>query len=319
MLHTRPLLAGLLAIAAVAAALTGVRAEAPFSKAPPVGYYRMPMGDFEVTALLDGVGRVPARFLTDTTLSDVEAALARNFLEDPVSTSINAYLINTGAKLVLVDAGAGTLFGPRMGRLGDSIRAAGYRPEQVDEVYITHMHADHVGGLMTGDKRAFPNAIVRADKNELDYWLSRSNMEAAPKDDQESFKWAMDSINPYIAAGRFKAYDGDTDLVPGIRAVASRGQTAGHTTFVVESKGGNIALWGDLIHVAAVQFPEPSVTILLDKDSKAAAIERKKAFAAAAARGYWVAGAHLGFPGIGHLRAEGIGYVFIPANYAPSP
>ena len=102
-------------------------------------------------------------------------------------------------------------------------------------------------------------------------------------------------------------------------AKASRGHTAGHSTYVIQSQGQKLVLWGDLLHVAAVQFAEPSVTIQFDTDSKAAAVQRKKAFADAAKQGYWVAAAHLPFPGIGQLRVEGKGYAWIPANYSPMP
>ena len=143
---------GGVAIAIFAAALavsTGAAAEAPFSKAQPAGYYRMMLGDVEVTALLDGLAPVPVgNLLRNTTPLELEKALARNFLKDPVAMSVNGYLINTGTKLVLVDAGGGKFYGRVLGRLVDNLRAAGYQPEQVDEVYITYMHADHVGGLM---------------------------------------------------------------------------------------------------------------------------------------------------------------------------
>jgi glyoxylase-like metal-dependent hydrolase (beta-lactamase superfamily II) len=122
-------------------------------------------------------------------------------------------------------------------------------------------------------------------------------------------------INPYITAGKFKPFDGDTDLVPGIKATASWGHTAGHSTYVIESNGQKLVLWGDLMHVAAVQFAEPSVTIQFDMDPKAAALQRKKAYADAAKNGYWVGAAHLAFPGLGHLRGDGKGYTWVPANY----
>ena len=302
-------LAGMLAVAAAHAA-------APMAKTQAPGYYRMMLGDFEVTALSDGTLGLPVtKLLTNTTPEKVKKALARADLTDPLETSVNAYLINTGDKLVLVDTGAGVLFGPTLGTLLANLKASGYQPEQVDEIYITHMHGDHVGGLMSGDKLAFPNAVVRADKHDADYWLSKANMDAAPKDAKDFFLGAMNSINPYAAAGKFKPFDGNTDLVPGVRAIASRGHTPGHTTYVVESKGNKLVLWGDLMHVAAVQFPNPAVTIQFDTDSKSAAKERAKAFADAAKHGYWVGAAHLPFPGVGHLRSEGSGYAWLPANY----
>jgi len=281
------------------------------------GYYRMMIGDFEVTALSDGtVDLEVTKLLTNTTPAKVNAALGRVFLKDPVETSVNAFLVNTGEKLVLIDAGAGGLFGPTLGKLATSLVASGYQPEQVDEIYITHMHPDHVGGLSSGDKLAFPNAIVRADKREAWFWLSQSNLDKAPATDKGFFQGAMGAVNPYVAAGRFKPFDGNTALVPGIRAVAARGHTVGHVIYVIESKGQRLTLWGDLMHVAAVQFADPSVTIRFDTDSKTAAAQRKKEFADAAKRGQWVGAAHLPFPGIGHIRSEGQGYVWVPANYS---
>ncbi|HET7834664.1 MAG TPA: MBL fold metallo-hydrolase [Variovorax sp.] len=293
-------------------------AAAPLAKEQAPGFYRLMVGDFQVTALSDGTVALPVdQLLTRTTPAQVKKILARSHLESPLETSVNGYLINTGSKLVLVDTGAGALFGPTLGKLVANLKAAGYQPEQVDEVYITHLHPDHVGGLLAGDKLAFPNATVRADRHDADYWLSQSNLDQAPADAKDFFKGAMASLNPYIAAGKFKPFDGDTELVPGIRAQAARGHTAGHSIFIAESKGQKIVFWGDLMHVAAVQFENPSVTIQFDTDSKAAAKERRKAFADAAHHGYLVAGAHLAFPGIGRLRAQGAGYVWLPVNYAP--
>ena len=309
----------LVATCAVAASWgpTTARAAAPFAKEQAPGVYRVMVGDFQVTALSDGTVALPVdQLLTRTTPAQVKKILARNYLQSPLETSVNGYLINTGSKLVLVDTGAASLFGPTLGKLVANLKAAGYQPEQVDEVYITHLHPDHVGGLMAGDKPAFPNATVRADQHEADFWLSQANMDKAPADAKGFFQGAMASLNPYIAAGKFKPFDGDSELLPGIRAQAARGHTAGHSLFVAESKGQKIVFWGDLMHVAAVQFENPSVTIQFDTDSKAAAAQRRKAYAEAARQGYLVAAAHLSFPGIGRLRAQGSGYVWLPVNYA---
>jgi glyoxylase-like metal-dependent hydrolase (beta-lactamase superfamily II) len=295
--------------------ISGAHAAAPMAKTS-AGYYRMMLGDFEVTALSDGTVALPVdKLLTNTTPEQVGKALAKVYLKAPLETSVNGYLVNTGEKLVLIDTGAAGLFGPTLGKLAGSLKAAGYTPEQVDEVYITHMHADHVGGLMAGDKLAFPNATVRADKHDADFWLSQANMDKAPEEAKGFFKGAMASLNPYVAAGKFKPFDGNTDLVAGIKAVSSYGHTPGHAIYAIESKGEKLVLWGDLMHVAAVQFAAPATTIKFDTDSKAAAAQRKKAYAEAAKQGYLVAAAHLSFPGIGRLRAEGKGYTFIPVNY----
>lgn len=196
---------------------------------------------------------------------------------------------------MLVDAGAAGLFGPTLGKLLANLKAAGYQPEQVDAVVITHM---------------------QPDQHDADFWLSTANMEKAPAESRGYFQGAMASLNPYVAAGKFKPFNGNTDLVPGIKAQAAHGHTPGHSTCVVESKGQKMVMWGDLMHVAAVQFEEPSVTITFDSDSKAAALQRKKAYADAAKQGYWVTASHLSFPGIGHIRHECKGYRLVPANYS---
>ena len=297
--------------------LGAAHAAAPMMKGQAPGYYRMTLGDFQVTAVSDGTVDFPvSKLLTNVKQVRVDRDLARAYLKDPVQASVNAFLVNTGAKLVLIDTGTANLFGPTLGNLAANLKAAGVQPEQVDEIYITHMHFDHVGGLMAGDKMAFPNAVVRADKRDADFWLSQANLDKAPEANKGFFQGAMASLNPYVAAGKFKPFDGNTELVPGIRALASRGHTPGHTSYVVESKGEKLVLIGDLVHVVAVEFPDPSVTFALETDSKSAVAQRRKAFADASANGYWVAAAHIAFPGIGHIQAAGKGYAWIPANYS---
>ena len=310
-------LTGPVAIAALALWLPYAHAAAPAPKTQAPGWYRMLLGDFEVTALSDGTVPLEVKkLLTNTTPTRVDALLRRAFLADPVETSVNAYLVNTGAKLVLIDAGAGTLFGPTLGGLVANLKAAGYQPEQVDEVYVTHMHPDHVGGLVAAGAPAFPHAIVRADRRDAEFWLAQATLDAASESDKGFIRGAMASLDPYVAAGRFKPFDGAGELVPGIRAVPTYGHTKGHTMYVVESKGQVLAVLGDLMHVAAVQFPEPAVTIRFDTDPKLAAMERKRVYADSAARRHWLAVAHLPFPGIGHIRPDGHGYVYVPANYS---
>jgi glyoxylase-like metal-dependent hydrolase (beta-lactamase superfamily II) len=306
-----------IALATGVAAPLAAGASAPQVKTQAPGYYRFFVGDIEVTALSDGTAPLPMDKLLKGIAPDKRDKAFRDaFLASPIETSFNAYLINTGSKLVLVDTGAGKFFGPTLGNLLSSLKASGYQPEQVDEIYITHMHPDHIGGLIVGDQRAFPNAVVRADKKESDYWVSKAHLDAAPANDKYGYQDALDALGPYIAADRFKPFDGDTELVPGVSAHPSHGHTAGHTTYVVESKGQRLALLGDLMHVAAVQFADPTVTIGFDTDADAARAERKKAFAEAAKGGYLIGAAHLAFPGVGHVRASGTGYVFVPLNYS---
>ncbi len=313
------LVVALAAVTTLASTAGSALANAPFAKAQAPGWYRMMLGDFEVTALNDGTAALPMeKLLTGTPQAKIDAALAKAYLKPPFDTSVNAFLINTGTKLVLIDTGAGALLGPSVGKLVSALKASGYQPEQVDEIYLTHMHGDHLGGLTSNGKMVFPNAIVRAGKADADYWLSKDNLDKAPDAMKGFFKGAQDSLNPYVVAGKLKPIDGDIELTPGIRAVSAPGHTPGHTLYEVTSKGQKLVAWGDLMHVAAVQFPDPSVTIQFDSDSKRAAAERKKAYAAAAKEGYFAAVSHVPFPGIGQLRAEGTGYRWYPVNYSNS-
>ena len=291
------------------AAAPQVRTQAP-------GFYRTMLGDFEITALSDGTVDLDVAKLLAEPAAKTDAALAKAFVKGPVETSVNAFVVNTGTKLVLIDAGAGTLFGPTLGKLIAGLKAAGYQPEQVDDILITHMHPDHVGGLSANGQRVFPNATLHADKRDSDFWLSQARLDAAPDAMKGYFQGAMASVNPYVAAGKYQPFEADGEPVPGIRTLASVGHTAGHTSYEVESKGQRLLVIGDLIHVAAVQFAEPGVTISFDSDAKTAAVSRDKVFKLAATEGALVGAAHLQFPGLGHLRAAGKAWQWVPANYS---
>jgi glyoxylase-like metal-dependent hydrolase (beta-lactamase superfamily II) len=314
--QSRRMRGGLLAAFLTWLATTGW-AGAPQVKGQAPGWYRMMLGDFEITALSDGSVTLPVdKRLTNTSPARVQSALSKAYLKAPLETSVNGYLINTGSKLVLIDAGAAKLFGPTLGDLVNNLKASGYQPEQVDEIYITHLHADHVGGVAADGQMVFPNAIIRTDKREGEFWLSKDNLDKAPEAMKGFFRGAQASMKPYVDAGKYKPFDGAAELVPGIKAVSAYGHTPGHTVYQIESKGHKLMVWGDLMHVAAVQFPEPSVTIQFDSDSKRAMPQRQKAYADAAKNGYYVAVAHVSFPGLGQVRAEGKGYRWLPVNYS---
>jgi glyoxylase-like metal-dependent hydrolase (beta-lactamase superfamily II) len=197
----------------------------------------------------------------------------------------------------------------------DNLRAAGYRPEEVDTIIITHLHGDHVGGLSKDGKMVFPNATLFVDQKDVSYWLNESNEAGAPESQQGNFKIARQAMGLYLAANRMKPFTGDTVIFPGIKAVEAPGHSPGHAMVQVESDGQKLLLWGDLIHAAAVQFADPGVAIQWDSDPKQAVATRGQVLADAAKNGYWIAGAHLSFPAFGHVRAEGKGYVYVPINY----
>ena len=298
-------------------------AAAPFDRTPAPGIYRMMLGQFQVTALSDGTVTIPLdKLLTEIKPATLAASLQASHLAPMAETSINAFLINTGTQLVLVDTGAGDLFGLPMGaqagRLQRSLRNAGYAPGQIDAVLLTHIHADHSGGLSHDGQRLFPNAQVFVDQHDADFWLNRANQAGAAEGQRHGFDEAQAMLAPYVAAGKLTPFKGGAEIVPGIRAVPAYGHTPGHSYYAVESGGQKLLLLGDMLHAGAVQFPHPGTTIRFDVDPAAAKAQRAGELADAAKNGYWVGAAHLSFPGIGHVVKEGSGegYRWLPASYS---
>ena len=294
-------------------------ADAPQQKTQVPGYYRLMLGQFEVTALYDGAIDLDEKLLKNIDKRDIQRLLAREFLKGPkVQTAVNAYLVNTGNKLILVDAGAAKLFGPGLGNIVDNLKAAGYTPEQVDTVLITHLHGDHINGLVTPDgQRVFANAEVWSAKADNDFWLSEAIAAQAPKDFQPFFKMSRDAAAPYLAAGKWKTFDSDRELLAGVSSVDTHGHTPGHASYLFQSGDQRLLVLGDLVHNHAVQFARPEVAFEFDNDPKQAVATRKRVFHKAAREKLMVAGMHLPFPGVGHVRKEAKGYAWVPAEFAP--
>jgi glyoxylase-like metal-dependent hydrolase (beta-lactamase superfamily II) len=292
------------------------------------GFYRMKVGDLEVIALFDGHMVFDLHWLNGTkpTMDGVAEALH----EDPhmLDVSDEGFLVNTGTQLVLVDAGAGNWWGGgALGRLVGSLRSAGYTPEEVDIVLITHLHSDHVGGLTTQDgKRVFPNAEVYVAKAESSFWLSQEIAAKAPKDAQPFFQSARAIAAPYIEAGKWHRFSGSEPIVEGMRIIPLPGHTPGHTGYEFSSKGQKVLFWGDVVHAQRVQLPHPEVTVVFDIGQTAAAATRNQLLAELAREDVLIAGPHMPFPALGRLRKDGSGYSWVPVIFndrwderAPSP
>lgn len=295
-------------------------AEAPQQKTQVPGYYRLQLGQFEITALYDGAIELDSKLLKHIGEREKQQLLSRQFLKGPkVQTAVNAYLVNTGSRLILVDTGAAKLFGPGLGNIVDNLKAAGHTPEQVDAVLLTHLHGDHVNGLITADgQAAFPNAEVWSSKADSDYWLSEETAASAPKEMQPLFKMSRDAAAPYLAAEKWHTYINERELLPGVFSVDTRGHTPGHASYRFVSAGQRLLVLGDLVHNHAVQFPRPDVAIEFDTDPQQAVLARKRIFDMAARQKLMVAGMHMPFPGIGHIRREGNAYAWVPLEFSPA-
>src|SRR5216683_296318 len=290
---------------------------APQHRDQAPGFYRVKVGDLEVTALFDGTGAFDPHWLNGTkaTMDGVAKAL----YEDPhmLDVADTGFLVNTGKQVILVDAGAGTWWGGgAMGRLADNLRSAGYTPEEVDIVLVTHLHSDHIGGLTTPDgKIVFPNADIYVAKADSDFWLSPEIAAKAPKDAQQFFQSAQGIAAPYIKAGKWHTFSDSDQIVDGMQIVPLRGHTPGHTGYELSSQGKKILFWGDVMHVQRLQLPDPKITVVFDVDPTAAAVTRDQLLRKLASEDVLIAGPHMIFPGLGRLHREGSAYHWAPVAF----
>jgi glyoxylase-like metal-dependent hydrolase (beta-lactamase superfamily II) len=312
----------------VAGALAGSSlafvAGSAFAKAPAFGHqvlsaYRHVVGSIEVIALSDGAVDLPVRLFPKADPAETAKILTSTGAPtDKLGTAVNAFLVNTDDKLVLIDSGAGQLFGPTLGRFAANLVTLGIDPATVDVIAMTHLHPDHFGGLLTADaKLAFPNAAIFIGEADIKLWLDEAIAAKVPADNKPFFDQARMMVGPYVAAQKYQPAADGKEVVAGVTAIAAPGHTPGHTMYRVSSGNQSLLIWGDIVHSAPLQFPHPEWAIAFDTDQDLAIATRKKVFDMAAADTLAVAGAHLPFPGIGHVVNSGSAYHYAPLFWAP--
>jgi glyoxylase-like metal-dependent hydrolase (beta-lactamase superfamily II) len=300
-----------LLIALVSFASYGL-SQAQFVEKQAPGYYRFTLGAYEITALHDGNGPIDANLMLG------DRAEMKDLFQDSLGSttyqgSDAGFLVNTGKKLILIDAGTGGVFGDPEHHLVENLKASGYEPSQVDLILLTHLHYDHVGGITTKDgKRVFPNAEVRMAKTESDFWLSEKNATAASKNTQVYFRLVRAAAAPYIAAHKWLPFIGTNELAYGIVPVSLTGHTPGHVGYEVSSRGKTMLFWGDIVHVEPVQMSHPEISIAYDMDAPAAIRTRDAILTKLSSGRTAVAGPHMPWPAIGYVHKDGNGYKWVP-------
>ncbi|MDR1620741.1 MAG: MBL fold metallo-hydrolase [Synergistaceae bacterium] len=273
--------------------------------------YTYKVGAFQVSLLSEGQSDGSGSNL----IGADEAAMKKYVFgaDGTYPTAVNAFLVRTPERLILVDAGFGRA-------LFSNLKSLGVEPEQIDAVLLTHMHGDHIGGLLIDGKAAFPKADLYLARQERDYWTSGEIMKTFPEDRQGGFKNAQKALEAYGEAVRtFEPSELNSDhepLLPGIAAIAAFGHTPGHTLYMVESEGAKLLIWGDLTHAMSIQMPIPQVAMTYDVDPQMAVASRLAVlkYVTDGKGKIPVAGMHIPYPGIGEVAPDPAGgYQFTPA------
>lgn len=286
------------------------------------GYYHHQLGSTQITALLDGTNYLnPALFkgLSDTEKTEILKKYAA-INDKGIQTSVNAFLVNTGNQLFMIDSGAASCFGTHLGSIYNNLKASGYEPEQVNGIFLTHLHPDHVCGISNNSIANYPNATLHISKTEYDYWLSPNTVKTLPQENQEKFLGTVEKIKaalaPYEKAKKVKVFSDKSLAFGGVEFKPSFGHTPGHHSFKLKANDQEVVFIGDIVHSHTLQFEQPKTAVDFDIDSKAAVETRLKHFAEYSKDGQLIAAPHLPFPGLGHIYSkDGNSYQWIPVHF----
>ncbi len=276
---------------------------------------RFRLGSFEVTSILDGVMEMDSihpPFGIDRPAEEVAASAKANLLPtNRLENSFTPNLVNTGEQLILFDVGLGSSGRARgAGQVRQLLSAAGYQPEDVDIVTLTHVHPDHIGGLYEADQPAFPNARYVIGRAEFDGWKDGATIPAQRQDNRNLF---LKYVVP-LAQKMVFLEPGDS-VVPGIEAVEAFGHSAGHMAYHIESDGQAVLLWGDVTNHFVLSLQHPEWQVAYDDEPARATATRQRMLDMAATDRLLVLGHHMPFPSVGYVeKLNGI-YRWTPAAY----
>jgi glyoxylase-like metal-dependent hydrolase (beta-lactamase superfamily II) len=311
------------------AGLAGLPVRTADAAAPPIGqqaagFYRYAVGSFQVTVVNDGVSRMPITdgFVVNASKADVQAALGAVYM-DPnfYAGPYNPIVINTGARLVLVDTGTGeAAFKTSQGLNGRfllNLAAAGIDPAAIDAVVLSHYHGDHINGLLRADgSLAFPNAEVLAPAPEHAFWTDDGETSRAANPRVQDGARNVRRVISGEVLKRLRTYAWDKEVVPGITAVGTPGHTPGHTSLVVASGASSVFVQGDVTHAPFLFARHPGWHFMLDVDPVQAEATRRRVYDRLVADRLLVQGFHYPFPALAHVEPSGTGYreVLVPWN-----
>lgn len=303
-------LAGSAAAQTAAPVPAGRGAQAP-------GFFRLALGDIRITMVSDGQLSLPAEVFG----ANVPEATLRSYLKsvrlaaDMQRAHMNLTLIDTGERVILVDAGAGPGFQDTAGRIEASLKAAGYAAADIDLIVITHGHPDHVWGILddAGEKPRFAHAEYAISAAEWQFWTDGTLVERLPEAQKPMAHGARKSLT--AVSGRTRRAKPGDELAPGVSLFDAPGHTPGHCGLMVESAGQRLLIVGDALVHAYISFEQPEWYFGFDMDGGEAAATRKRILKMAASEDMRIALYHAPFPGVGRVGRLGTAYRFIPESW----
>ncbi len=268
--------------------------------------HRRTIGDIEIIAVTDGLLPTDSDKAIGLDSAECERLCGHRHGET-FQISVNEYVVRTGDKTLLIDAGAGTRSYPGVGLLPDNLRRIGIAPETIDAVLLTHLHSDHMHGLVNAEGAAiYPNAELVLHEDEANFWIDKAPT-GNPRVDR-NLPLVERNTRPYRERLRTVRAQ---EVYPGVSAHLSTGHTPGHTTWRVSSGREQAIMWGDTIHFEAIQIPRPDIAVAYDMDPDAAADARRLIFEMCVEEGLLIMGAHVSFPGFGRLERRGLGFALV--------
>jgi glyoxylase-like metal-dependent hydrolase (beta-lactamase superfamily II) len=303
-----------LGLAGAAATIGGMTASAQSNLVVPngAGFNRLKIGEFTVVVLSDGQGNpgalLPNWGANPELQDEFKATLRANYI-DPAAVRNNFHpvLVDTGKNKVLIDSGNGVNPSAPTGRLLSHLALAGYKPEDIDTVFLTHFHGDHINGMTNAQNQGiFPNAQIITGETEHTFWTKPATGAVS----------AGVTKNVVSQASKLKLIRGGMEIVPGLSTVESFGHTAGHQSVLVSSGTAQMMIFGDAAGHFLLSLNYPTAYLGFDADKPSAVKTRANLFRRVAAERMLVTGYHFPFPGVGYIRKRNWGgYEFVPAYF----